>query len=65
MVDVSPLRESRDLRLLMGGLSVSIVGRIQRGTDSGQALEWDWTRDTGEDGSLCVGPLGAFRMGSV
>jgi MFS family permease len=27
MVDVSPLRESRDLRLLMGGLSVSVVGR--------------------------------------
>jgi MFS family permease len=27
MVDVSPLRESRDLRLLMGGLSVSIVER--------------------------------------
>ena len=26
-VDVSPLRESRDLRLLMGGLGVSIVGR--------------------------------------
>jgi MFS family permease len=26
-VDVSPLRDSRDLRLLMGGLSVSLVGR--------------------------------------
>jgi MFS family permease len=27
MVDISPLHESRDLRLLMGGLSVSIIGR--------------------------------------
>jgi MFS family permease len=26
-VDISPLRESRDLRLLMSGLSVSIIGR--------------------------------------
>jgi MFS family permease len=26
-VDISPLRESRDLRLLMGGLSVSVIGR--------------------------------------
>lgn len=26
-VDVTPLRDSRDLRLLMGGLSVSVVGR--------------------------------------